>query len=87
MNKAQLIETTSADMNANGEGRQLSPQDIERVFDAVFGTVEHPGTLARALRSGQTVTLGSFGSFQGDGGTASFRPGKALTEFLQGRTR
>ncbi|GAA2458438.1 hypothetical protein [Streptomyces glaucus] len=86
MDKAQLIETATEDASGQGE-RRLSPEDVERVLDAVFGTVQRPGAIARALRSGETVVLGSFGSFHSDDGTAAFRPGKALTEFLRGEIR
>ncbi|MFF8831165.1 HU family DNA-binding protein [Streptomyces sp. NPDC015131] len=84
MDKAQLIETTAGEQ---GGGRPLPREDVERVVDALFGTLERPGAIARALRDGQTVVLGSFGGFHSDGGTASFRPGKALTEFLQDDVR
>ncbi|MET9256458.1 hypothetical protein ACGFZL_16890 [Streptomyces sp. NPDC048182] len=87
MDKAQLIETTAESASGPGGGRALSPEDVERVLDAVFGTVEHPGAIARALRGGEAVTLGSFGSFHGGGDTADFRPGRALTEFLRGEVR
>ncbi|MFF8288733.1 HU family DNA-binding protein [Streptomyces sp. NPDC016309] len=87
MDKAQLIETTAAGAGGHGDGAGLPREDVERIVDALFGTVEHPGAIARALRNGETVVLGSFGSFHGDGGTTSFRPGKALTEFLQGEVR
>ncbi|MEV5427983.1 HU family DNA-binding protein [Streptomyces sp. NPDC052701] len=86
MDKAQLIETIAGEAGGDGEGR-LSPEAAERVLDAVFGTVEHPGAIARALRSGEAVVLGSFGSFHTADGTASFRPGKALTEFLRDQVR
>ncbi|MFI8191573.1 HU family DNA-binding protein [Streptomyces sp. NPDC085946] len=82
MDKAQLIETTAGEA---GGSEGVSPEAVERVFDAVFGTVEHPGAIARALRGGETVVLGSFGSFRSDDGTPVFQPGRALTEFLSGQ--
>ncbi|MGK9465216.1 HU family DNA-binding protein (plasmid) [Streptomyces sp. G6] len=86
MDKKQLVETTT-NAAANGdEGGQLTSADVERVFDSLFGTVEHPGSIAEALNRRETVLLGSFGSFRMDGETATFRPGTALTEFLQDRT-
>ncbi|CAL9393221.1 hypothetical protein [Streptomyces sp. Tu 3180] len=84
MDKSQLIQAT-ADKAADGGGRP-GTENVERVLDALFGTVEHPGSIAEALRRGETVVLGSFGSFHAEGGTAAFRPGKALTEFLQDAT-
>jgi DNA-binding protein HU-beta len=87
MDKAQLIKTTAGDTGGHGADRGLSPEDVERVLDAVFGTVEHPGAIARALRNGETVSVGSFGSFHGEDGTAAFRPGTALTEFLRDQVR
>ncbi|MFA3872907.1 HU family DNA-binding protein [Streptomyces sp. MMCC 100] len=85
MDKKQLVETTT-NAAANGdEGGQLTSADVERVLDSLFGTVEHPGSIAEALNRRETVLLGSFGSFRMDGETATFRPGTALTEFLQDR--
>ncbi|MFB6555615.1 MULTISPECIES: HU family DNA-binding protein [unclassified Streptomyces] len=86
MDKKQLVEaTTNAATNENKD-EQLTFADVERVFDSLFGTVEHPGSIADALHRRETVTLGSFGSFRMDGETATFRPGTALTEFLQNKT-
>ncbi|MFC8914919.1 hypothetical protein E2C00_17245 [Streptomyces sp. WAC05374] len=83
MDKSRLIEAT-AEAARNGAGRSLEAGDVERVLDALFGTVERPGTIAKALAGGESVVVGSFGGFDRAGGTASFRPGKALTEYLQG---
>ncbi|MEU2222130.1 hypothetical protein [Streptomyces sp. NPDC018347] len=83
MDRSRLIETTARRAAGHPDGRQFGPQDIGRVLDALFGTVEHPGTIAEALKARQTVTLGSFGSFHAGDGTAAFRPGKALTEYLR----
>ncbi|MER7485884.1 hypothetical protein ABTY20_08245 [Streptomyces sp. NPDC126497] len=85
MDRTQLIEATT-EKAADDDGRRTTADEVERVLDAVFGTVEHPGSIAEALRRGEEVLLGSFGRFQPDGGTAVFRPGRALTEFLQGTT-
>lgn len=84
MDKTQLIEATADNAADHGDGRRPATEDVGRTFDALFGTVEHPGSIAEALGRGETVNLGSFGSFHADGGTAAFRPGKALTEFLRG---
>ncbi|GGM19511.1 hypothetical protein GCM10010129_74760 [Streptomyces fumigatiscleroticus] len=86
MDMSRLSETTAGRAADHDPGRALAPEDVRSVLDAVLGTVEHPGTIAEALRNGETVVLGSFGSFRPDGGTASFRPGRALEEFLQGAT-
>ncbi|MEU9982842.1 hypothetical protein [Streptomyces sp. NPDC050856] len=86
MDKSRLIEATT---EAAGEGaaRPLEAADVERVLDALFGTVERPGTIAQALAGGESVVLGSFGGFDRADGTAAFRPGKALTEYLRGTAR
>ncbi|MET8115196.1 HU family DNA-binding protein [Streptomyces prasinus] len=84
MDRTHLIEATAGHAADSGDGRQLTPEHIERALDAVFGTVDHPGSIAEALRRGETVLLGSFGSFHGEGEEVSFRPGKALTEYLRG---
>ncbi|MER5994638.1 HU family DNA-binding protein [Streptomyces viridosporus] len=85
MDKTQLIEATTG--KAADDGDQLTTESVGHTLDALFGTVEHPGSIAEALGRGETVHLGSFGSFHLEGGTAAFRPGKALTEFLQHTTR
>ncbi|WP_255946517.1 HU family DNA-binding protein [Streptomyces odontomachi] len=82
MDRSQLI--TAVTTNAADNGWRFAPREIEWVYDAMFGTVEHPGVIAEALQRGETVVLGSFGSFQSTDGTAGFRPGKALTEYIQG---
>ncbi|MER6349577.1 HU family DNA-binding protein [Streptomyces sp. NPDC001595] len=84
MDKAQLLENTAHRAAQATGGDRIGTEDVERVLDALFGTVEHPGTIAEALKSRESVTLGSFGSFRADDGTAAFRPGKALTEYLHG---
>ncbi|CAM5388649.1 hypothetical protein STENM223S_04972 [Streptomyces tendae] len=84
MDKTELLELTAHRVApASGAGRP-GAEDVTRVFDALFGTVEHPGTIAEALKSKGTVTLGSFGSLAQEDGAASFRPGKALSEYLRG---
>lgn len=87
MDKARLIEAASAATAGHGGERPLAPEEVGRVFDAVFGTVERPGVIARALRDGATVSLGSFGQFHDEDGTAAFRPGTALVEYLRDRVR
>ncbi|WP_345584758.1 HU family DNA-binding protein [Streptomyces prasinosporus] len=86
MDKSQLIEATAGKAADNGDGHRPTTENVEQVIEALFGTVEHPGSIAEALSRGETVNLGSFGSFHTEGGTAAFRPGRALTEFLQGTT-
>ncbi|MEU7103109.1 hypothetical protein [Streptomyces longwoodensis] len=84
MDKTHLIDITARRASESAGGRELTPGDVGRVLETLFGTVEHPGTVAEALKGDETVTLGSFGSFHSDGGTAAFRPGKALSEYLHG---
>ncbi|NEB14949.1 HU family DNA-binding protein [Streptomyces coelicoflavus] len=86
MDKKQLAEETINTAANGGNDAPLTSTDVERVFDLLFGTVEHPGSIAEALNRRENVSLGSFGSFRTDGGTATFRPGTALTEFLQNKT-
>ncbi len=89
MDKQQLIDRTAGRTEASGDGERgerLAPQDVERVLDALFGTVEHPGVIAEAVRAGETVVLGSFGDFHGADNTVAFRPGKALAAYLQDGT-
>ncbi|SDE16804.1 HU family DNA-binding protein [Streptomyces prasinopilosus] len=86
MDRTHLIEATAGNAADNGDDRRLTPEQVERTLDAVFGTVEHPGSIAEALRRGETVLLGSFGSFHREGEEAAFRPGKALTEYLRDAT-
>ncbi|QKW24881.1 hypothetical protein HUT11_01045 [Streptomyces seoulensis] len=85
MDKTQLVEMTARRAGEDTDGRGLSAEDVSRVLDALFGTVEHPGSIAEALKERQSVNLGSFGAFRAADGTASFRPGKALDEYLQER--
>ncbi|MFC8102347.1 HU family DNA-binding protein [Streptomyces sp. NPDC057363] len=86
MDRTQLIDATAGNAATNDADRQLTTETAERAFDAIFGTVEHPGSIAEALRREETVVLGSFGSFHPNGETVTFRPGKALTEFLRNAT-
>ncbi|WP_344362351.1 hypothetical protein [Streptomyces gobitricini] len=84
MDKSKLIEATAEKAASAESGRPMRTEDIERVVDTLFGTVERPGTIAEALARGESVVLGSFGGFDHADGTAAFRPGKALTEYLRG---
>ncbi|MBJ6641721.1 hypothetical protein H4K36_34995 [Streptomyces sp. DHE7-1] len=86
MDKPKLIEATARRHAERADGGDLDADGIGRVVDTLFGTVEHAGTIAEALKTQETVTLGSFGSFHVADGTASFRPGKALTEYLRDQT-
>ncbi|MFK0115283.1 hypothetical protein [Streptomyces sp. NPDC090994] len=87
MDKARLVAAASEATAGHGGERPLAPEEVGRVFDAVFGTVERPGAIAQALRRGETVSLGSFGGFHSEDGTAAFRPGTALTEYLRDHVR
>ncbi|MGW2131894.1 HU family DNA-binding protein [Streptomyces coelicoflavus] len=82
MDKTQLTEATASKAAGDGGDRTLNSEAVGAVLDAVFGTVEHPGSIAEALRRGETVTAGAFGSFHTEGDTATFRPGNALAEYL-----
>ncbi|MFG3078345.1 hypothetical protein [Streptomyces sp. NPDC048225] len=84
MDKTELLELTARRVALASGGGRLGAEDVTHVFDAFFGTVEHPGTIAEALKAKGTVTLGSFGSLAQEDGTASFRPGKALSQYLRG---
>ncbi|WP_221349562.1 HU family DNA-binding protein [Streptomyces beigongshangae] len=86
MDKHQLIEKTASRTGAAGDGERLAPHEVERVLDALFGTVDHSGLIAEAVRAGETVVLGSFGDFHGADGTVAFRPGRAVASYLQGDT-
>jgi len=83
MDRHRLIEKT-AERTGAGNGEALGPHEVERVLDALFGTVERSGLIAEAVRAGETVVLGSFGDFHGTDGTAAFRPGNALAAYLRG---
>ncbi|MGC5038216.1 MULTISPECIES: HU family DNA-binding protein [unclassified Streptomyces] len=87
VDKSQLTEMTVRRAADGPDGTPLSADDIGKVLDLLFGTVERAGTIAEALKAGETVTLGSFGGFQAADGVASFRAGTALTEFLRDQTR
>ncbi|MFC9291581.1 hypothetical protein [Streptomyces sp. NPDC057052] len=87
MDKTQLAEKTAHRAADGAAGPQLSADDVGLILDTLFGTVEHPGTIAEALKAQQAVTLGSFGSFQGADGAATFRPGTALIEYLRDQIR
>ncbi|MCK8680796.1 MULTISPECIES: DNA-binding protein [Streptomyces] len=84
MDRSGLIEATVRKAAQDGGG--LGPEDVGRVVDALFGTVEHSGSIAEAIRAGQTVALLGFGDFHAEDGAAALRPGKALVEFLRGST-
>ncbi|MFB7037366.1 MULTISPECIES: HU family DNA-binding protein [unclassified Streptomyces] len=82
MDRSGLIEAVTHKV---ADGDTPSSEQIGRVVDALFGTVEEAGAIAEALKAGETVTLLGFGSFHDEGGTAGLRPGKALDEFVHGR--
>ncbi|WP_226485745.1 HU family DNA-binding protein [Streptomyces parvulus] len=86
MDKARLIEATAHRAAPEG-GRSLTVEDVERVCDALFGTVERAGVIAEALEQDEKVILGSFGGFRRNDRDAAFDPGTALTEYLRGETR
>ncbi|MEU6404255.1 hypothetical protein [Streptomyces sp. NPDC046985] len=83
MDRSQLVEMTARRAAEQPAGRQVAVEDVDRILDALFGTVERPGSIAEALRARETVALGSFGSFRADDEAAAFRPGRALAEYLR----
>ncbi|MFE0549094.1 HU family DNA-binding protein [Streptomyces pilosus] len=83
MDKNALVEA-AARRTANAD-QQLAAEQVERVVDALFGTVEHPGVIAEGLKRGETVTVLGFGAFHlDDQDRATLRPGQALNEYVSG---
>ncbi|GGP96165.1 hypothetical protein GCM10010249_12880 [Streptomyces roseolilacinus] len=82
VDRSALAEATAR--KTAEHGGQVSAEDVERVLEALFGTVADAGALAEALRRDQSVSLMGFGSFHLENGTAVLRPGQALTEYLNG---
>lgn len=83
MDKNALVE--AAARRTAETDRQLAAEQVERVIDALFGTVEHPGVIAEGLKRGETVTVMGFGAFQlDDNDRATLRPGQALNEYVSG---
>ncbi|MFE0454128.1 hypothetical protein ACFW2D_23155 [Streptomyces sp. NPDC058914] len=87
MDKSELTQMTARRAADDPNGRHLGADDISRILDLLFGTVEQAGTVAEALKGREAVHLGSFGTFQAADGVARFRPGTALTEYLQDQIR
>ncbi|MFD3534175.1 HU family DNA-binding protein [Streptomyces sp. NPDC058664] len=85
MDKNALIEAT---VHKTAEtGAQLPPDEVERVVDALFGTVAFPGTIAEGLKQGETVTVIGFGDFHLEESRPTLRPGQALDEYVNGTVR
>jgi DNA-binding protein HU-beta len=82
MDRSGLVEAVRQRTGTDGG---LTPEDVGRVVDAVFGTVDAAGAIAEALREGRTVSLDAFGSFHHRDGEPGLRPGKALIEFVNGQ--
>ncbi|MCP9946875.1 HU family DNA-binding protein [Streptomyces somaliensis] len=82
MDRSELAEATAR--KTAERGGRVSADDVERVLEALFGTVTDAGALAEALRRDRTVSLMGFGSFHFEDGTAVLRPGQALNEYLKG---
>ncbi|WP_407564642.1 HU family DNA-binding protein [Streptomyces sp. 184] len=86
MNRDTLVEAVAGKTAETGAG--LAPDEVGRVIDALFGTVERPGAIAEGLRHGETVTVIGFGAFHlDDGSRPALRPGQALSEFVNGTVR
>ncbi|MFD4033313.1 HU family DNA-binding protein [Streptomyces sp. NPDC058637] len=82
MNKAALVE--AAVRKTAEAGSRLPPDEVERVIDALFGTVEYAGAIAEGLKRGETVTVIGFGDFHLDDAGPVLRPGHALHEYIKG---
>ncbi|MFF8035283.1 MULTISPECIES: HU family DNA-binding protein [unclassified Streptomyces] len=82
MDKKALIEAINR--KAADTGGQLPPDEVERVIDALFGTVEVSGVIAESLKRGETVAVLGFGDFHLEGGRPMLRPGQALHEYING---
>ncbi|WP_165984320.1 HU family DNA-binding protein [Streptomyces sp. YIM 98790] len=80
MDKSGLIEETVR--RAADGGTQVSAEQAGRVVDALFGTLEHAGAIAEALRRGESVTVLGFGTFHAEDSRAVLQPGKALNEYI-----
>jgi DNA-binding protein HU-beta len=59
-------------------------EQVERMIDALFGTVEHPGVIVEGLKRGGAVTVLGFGAFHLDDARATLWPGQALNEHVSG---
>ncbi|MCP9960149.1 MULTISPECIES: HU family DNA-binding protein [Streptomyces] len=82
MDRSELAEATAR--KAAEHGGEIPAGDVERVLEALFGTVTEAGALAEGLRRDRSVSLMGFGSFHLEDGTAVLRPGQALNEYLKG---
>jgi len=83
MDKNALAEAAAS--KTAGTGAELAPDQVERVIDALFGTVERPGAIAEGLKRGESVTVIGFGAFQiDDDSEVILRPGQALNEYVNG---
>ncbi|WP_093839215.1 hypothetical protein [Streptomyces aidingensis] len=80
MDKTGLIEETVRRAGDGGSGP--SAEETERVLDALFGTLEHAGVIAEALRRGEPVTVLGFGTFHAEDSRAVLQPGRALNEYI-----
>lgn len=85
MDKNALVEATVR--KAAETGAQLPPDEVERVIDALFGTVEFAGSIAEGLKRGETVTVLGFGDFHLEDTRPTLRPGQALHEYVNGTVR
>ncbi|MCE7079623.1 HU family DNA-binding protein [Streptomyces sp. ST2-7A] len=81
MDRTELVERTLD--KAADHGAELSAEQTAQVVDALFGTLERPGSIAEVIRSGEAVTVLGFGTFEADDREAVFRPGTALVEYLE----
>ncbi|MFI5572330.1 HU family DNA-binding protein [Streptomyces sp. NPDC051740] len=82
MDKNALVE--AAARRTADTDQHLAAEQVERVVDALFGTVEHPGVIAEGLKRGGTVTVLGFGTFHPDDDRVTLWPGQALKECVSG---
>ncbi len=85
MDKTALVE--AAVRKTAETGTQLAPEEVERVIDALFGTVETAGAIAEGLKRGETVTVIGFGDFHLEDSRPTLRSGQALNEYVNGTVR
>ncbi|MFB7999990.1 HU family DNA-binding protein [Streptomyces sp. NPDC056002] len=86
MDKDALVQAAARRTAQTGAG--VAPEEVERVIDALFGTLEHPGAIAEGLKRGETVSVIGFGAFHlDDSAYPTLRPGQALHEYVNGTAR
>lgn len=64
----------------------MSPAEVERGVDALFGTVDYAGAIAEGLKRGETITMIGFGDFHLEDSRPVLRPGHVLHENVNDST-